>query len=158
MLARYNDSLDYNLAVANPVCQICLNVNHVLVDPAVKDELVARLSHHFGVFMGEPDKEPPYYTAITNQRNFDRLADLLQKTKGQVIYGGNRNRDSLFFSPTIVLVDGDDILLSSEISVQFCRSSLQTSTLLFSILQRAITHLLYMALPRAGGETIYPRS
>ncbi|KAL6229376.1 hypothetical protein BDW75DRAFT_245791 [Aspergillus navahoensis] len=95
--------------------QICLNVNHVLVDPAVKDELVARLGHYFEVFIGESNQEPSHYTSIINERNFDRLDGLLQKTKGQVVYGGNRNRDSLFFSPTIVLVDQDDILLSSEI-------------------------------------------
>jgi hypothetical protein len=33
---------------------------------------------------------PEYYTHIINDRNFERLDNLLQQTSGEVVYGGQR--------------------------------------------------------------------
>ncbi|KAJ5110206.1 hypothetical protein N7532_002851 [Penicillium argentinense] len=95
--------------------QICLNVNHVLVDPSVKEAFITSLIKHFATFMGsKPQAE--HYTHIINIRNFDRLDTLLKQTKGQIVYGGSRNRETLFFAPTIVTnLDADDALLQTEL-------------------------------------------
>ncbi|KAJ5699111.1 Aldehyde dehydrogenase NAD(P)-dependent [Penicillium macrosclerotiorum] len=96
--------------------QICLNVNHVIVDPTVRQSLVDSLTRHFDVFMGGKGARPEYYTHIINERNFDRLERLLEATSGQIVYGGHRDRDTRFFAPTIVTgVKPGDALLSEEL-------------------------------------------
>ncbi|CAG8429167.1 unnamed protein product [Penicillium salamii] len=96
--------------------QVCLNVNHVLVHPVLRDRLVTELSRHFDIFLGGKDNKPEYYTHIINDRNFDRLENLLQKTSGKIVYGGQRDRTSRYFAPTIVTgVKPGDSLLSEEI-------------------------------------------
>ncbi|KAL6236541.1 Aldehyde/histidinol dehydrogenase [Aspergillus navahoensis] len=96
--------------------QICLNVNHVLVDPTVRDALVARLAHHFDMFMGGSARnQPDYYTRIVNERHFDRLDNLLKQTSGRLRYGGERDRAARFMSPSIVAVKPGDCLLNDEL-------------------------------------------
>ncbi|KAJ6179834.1 hypothetical protein N7519_010295 [Penicillium mononematosum] len=96
--------------------QICLNVNHVLVHPSLRDRLVADLIRHFDTFLGGKDNNPEYYTHIINERNFDRLDNLLQQTSGEVVYGGQRIPQSRYFAPTIVTgVKPGDSLLSEEL-------------------------------------------
>ncbi|KAJ6105074.1 Aldehyde dehydrogenase C-terminal [Penicillium sp. IBT 16267x] len=96
--------------------QICLNVNHILVNPQVHDALIKALIHHFNIFMGGPDNTPDYYTHIINERNFDRLDRLLTTSSGKIVYGGQRDRSTRFFAPTIVTgVKPGDSLLSEEL-------------------------------------------
>jgi aldehyde dehydrogenase (NAD+) len=77
---------------------------------------VLELSRHFDTFLGGRDNQPEYYTHIINDRNFDRLDSLLQRTSGKIVYGGQRDRQSRYFAPTIVTgVQPDDPLLSEEI-------------------------------------------
>ena len=60
--------------------------------------------------------QPEYYTHIINTRNFDRLDSLLKVTNGKIVYGGNRNRETRFFAPTIVTnLQPNDPLLTTEL-------------------------------------------
>lgn len=95
--------------------QICLCVNHIIVDPSVKDELITRLIHYFNIFLGDEKNQPDYYGRLVNDRNFSRLDSLLQKSSGQILYGGHRDRTTKFFGPTIVDVQPNDALLSEEL-------------------------------------------
>ncbi|KAJ6174183.1 hypothetical protein N7485_006995 [Penicillium canescens] len=100
----------------NNAGQICLNVNHVLVHPTLREDLVTELCRYFDTFRGGKDNQPDYYTHIINDPNFDRLDSLLQQTSGKVVYGGQRDRQSRYFAPTIVTgVNPSDPLLSEEI-------------------------------------------
>lgn len=103
------------MEIGSPHPQICLNVNHVLVHPGVRDRLVADLSRYFDTFLGgKADSED--YTHIVNDRNFDRLDNLLQQTSGKIVYGGQRDRQTRYFAPTIVTgVKPGDSLLSEEL-------------------------------------------
>ncbi|KAF1365576.1 aldehyde dehydrogenase [Lizonia empirigonia] len=95
--------------------QICLNVNHVFVHRAVRDELVKKLCKYFDIFKDQKER-PEYYTHIVNDRNFERLDRLLCNTKGKVIYGGERDRKTRYFGPTIITdVKEGDSLLSEEL-------------------------------------------
>lgn len=96
--------------------QICLNVNHVLVEPSVRDKLVDHLIKHFNEFLGGKGERPSYYSHIINDRNFDRLDKMLNNTSGKVVYGGQRDRTSRYFAPTIVVdVSPNDALLAEEL-------------------------------------------
>jgi aldehyde dehydrogenase (NAD+) len=98
------------------IIQICLNVNHVVVDPTIREALVNSMINHFDTFMGGRDTKPEYYTHIINDRNFDRLDRLLTSTSGKIVYGGQRDRTTRFFAPTIVTgVKPGDSLLSEEL-------------------------------------------
>jgi len=79
--------------------QICLSINHVFADPVVYDELTERLSFWFAKFLND-SKEG--YCKIINERNFDRLTSLLDKTQGKLVSGGKRDRKSCFLEPTVV--------------------------------------------------------
>ncbi|PKS08529.1 hypothetical protein jhhlp_004914 [Lomentospora prolificans] len=96
--------------------QICLNVNHVFVDPSVHDEFITHLISYFDEYLQGRDGTPEYYGHIINQRNFDRLEGYLQKTSGKIVYETRRERDALFFGPVIVEnVQTGDVLLSEEL-------------------------------------------
>ena len=83
--------------------QVCLAANHVLVDPAVRDRFVAALIKHLEAFCGSDiDKEPDWMSHIVNERNFDRLDGLLQRTAGTIAWGGRRDRATLHFGVTVV--------------------------------------------------------
>lgn len=91
--------------------QICISTNHVFAEPEVVDKFVERLAYwndqllstnvtkRDGVMSGAAQM-----TRMVNERQFDRLAGLLEKTDGQVVYGGldKSNRTELFFHPTVV--------------------------------------------------------
>ena len=85
--------------------QICLAVNHVFVDPAIHDEFVEKVKEWFAVFFQEGKTEQ--FCTVVNERNFDRLTGLLERTKGDVVRGGESDRSALFFDP--VVVTGVDI-------------------------------------------------
>lgn len=80
--------------------QICLSINHVFVDPSLHDEFVQRLGHWFDTYLKGPDGE--HMTKIINERNYDRLASLLEKSEGKIAYGGKMDRGQKLFSPTVV--------------------------------------------------------
>ncbi|KAH7230021.1 putative aldehyde dehydrogenase [Fusarium solani] len=95
--------------------QVCLSVNHVFVDPIVKERFISSLIKHFKQFLGG-SQMPEYYSHIINKRNFDRLSALLDQTSGKIVYGGERNPETLGFSPTVVVdVSPSDSLMSEEL-------------------------------------------
>ncbi|KAL6406774.1 putative aldehyde dehydrogenase [Ilyonectria robusta] len=96
--------------------QVCLSVNHVFVDPSIKEEFVKALLKYFNLFLSSTSEQPTYYSSIINERNFDRLERLLQQSSGKIIYGGNLDKKTRYFSPTIV--DGvlpSDSLMTEEL-------------------------------------------
>lgn len=79
--------------------QICLSINHVFVDPAVHDQFIQRLKHWFDVYRNETGDQ---MCRIINERNFDRLSSLLEKTDGKIFYGGKMDRAEKIMTPTVV--------------------------------------------------------
>lgn len=91
-------------------------MNHVFVPARLRERLVIELSRHFDTFLGGKDNQPEYYTHIINDRNFDRLENLLKQTSRHIVYGGQRDRQKRYFAPTIVTgVKPGDSLLSEEL-------------------------------------------
>lgn len=93
-----------------------MNVNHVLVDPSVRKEFIARLTTYFDTFLGGRDTQPEWITHIANDRSFARLDNLLKNTQGRIVYGGQRDAATRYFAPTVVVdVKPGDSLLSEEL-------------------------------------------
>jgi len=94
--------------------QICLNVNHVFVDSSVRGQFIERMKYWIKKFTS--DGQGDQMATIINERNYDRLETLLEKSKGQVVHGGGGQRERLKMNLTVV--DGvsmDDTLLSEEL-------------------------------------------
>lgn len=73
---------------------------------------------------GKPSSEGTY-TRIVSPQAFHRIKDLLDRTKGTVVLGGESDEATKFIAPTVVKnVGGDDSLMSEYVCVLLLSSSL----------------------------------
>lgn len=84
--------------------QTCVAPDYVLVENSVKADLIRQLSETITAFYGK-DPSTAEYGRIVNERQFDRLADILQRDQSQIVFGGKTDRESLYVEPT--LLDSD---------------------------------------------------
>ncbi len=77
--------------------QMCVAPDYVMVHESKKQELLTALQNATQQFYPEQGEG---YGKIINEKQFDRLAGYL--SEGTIVYGGNMNRDSLHFGPTIL--------------------------------------------------------
>lgn len=94
--------------------QICLSVNHVMVEPEVIEEFLERLAYHFMKSLEGEGKLQ--ICRIINDRNFDRLCSLLATTSGKVVFGGKKDPKTRYLEPTVVRdITMQDSLMSEEL-------------------------------------------
>ncbi|WP_414714853.1 aldehyde dehydrogenase, partial [Sporosarcina koreensis] len=84
--------------------QTCVAPDYVLVHETVKKKLLKEIINCIQDFYGEDSMDSPDYGRIVNGKHFDRLIEVLNKEKGNIVFGGKSNRDDLYISPT--LLDG----------------------------------------------------
>jgi aldehyde dehydrogenase (NAD+) len=82
--------------------QTCIAPDYVLVDEAVKEQLVDKIRATMREFVADAAGGKP----IVNQRQFDRLSGYLEQTQGTIVEGGHADPDELTITPTII-VDPD---------------------------------------------------
>ncbi|GJD06988.1 Fatty aldehyde dehydrogenase [Galdieria sulphuraria] len=97
--------------------QLCVSVDYALCPLSMLMELIEYIKSAWNEFYGEDIQYSSDYSRIVNTTHFDRLVDLLNNTRGQIVYGGKQqNRDELFIEPSIVVVSSlDDCLMKEEI-------------------------------------------
>ncbi|QED36662.1 aldehyde dehydrogenase [Antarcticibacterium arcticum] len=96
--------------------QTCIAPDYLLVHEKVKEELIENMQKHIESMYGRDPEESSYYPRIVNKDAFDRLSQLLEKTDGTIRHGGQKNREKLYISPTILDgITGDDELMKAEI-------------------------------------------
>eukprot|EP00117_Sycon_ciliatum_P025473 scpid61011/ scgid1734/ Aldehyde dehydrogenase, dimeric NADP-preferring; Aldehyde dehydrogenase family 3 member A1; HTC-ALDH; Tumor-associated aldehyde dehydrogenase len=96
--------------------QICLNIDYIICARALQRPLVQELRKAIRLMHGEDMKESKNYCRIVNERNYDRLSGMLERTKGTVAIEGGMDKDSLFMGITVVTdVAADDSLMQDEI-------------------------------------------
>ena len=92
--------------------QTCVAPDYILVDEKVKDSFLDSLKSYIQKFNYQPDSE--HYTRIINDRNFDRLVNLIDQEK--VFFGGKYDAAKRFIEPTIMNnVTWDDAVMQEEI-------------------------------------------
>ena len=92
--------------------QTCVAPDYILVDEKVKDSFLDTLKSYIQKFNYQPDSE--HYTRIINDRNFDRLINLIDQEK--VFFGGKYDAAKRFIEPTIMNnVTWDDAVMQEEI-------------------------------------------
>ena len=96
--------------------QTCVAPDHVWAHHSIKDALLEELkiAARAMIPVRPPDPNPGDYGRLINERHFDRLEKLLD---GAIIYdGGERDRESLIFSPAILTeIDSCHPVMQEEI-------------------------------------------
>ena len=94
--------------------QTCIAPDYLLVDRAVMLELLAQLRGAVTAFYGTDPAQSGDFGRIINDRQFDRLAALLES--GKPFLGGQHNRADRYIAPTILTdVDWDSPVMADEI-------------------------------------------
>ncbi len=82
--------------------QTCVAPDYLLVHHEVKDKLVHLMKKTMSDFYGEDIQQSSDYGRIVNQRQFDRLKDLIQKESQYVSAGGHVDSEDLYIEPTLL--------------------------------------------------------
>ena len=97
------------------VGQVCVSQNYILVDKEVLPEFLRQLELALREFQPQGAEGNEDYGKIINERQWQRLKDMLDSTGGKVLMGGKTDQSTLFFEPTVVQVESaDDPLLKDE--------------------------------------------
>lgn len=92
--------------------QTCVAPDYILVDEKVKDSFLDSLQSYIQKFNYHSESEN--YTQIINQRNFDRLVNLIDQEK--VYFGGKKDAAKRYIEPTIMHdVTWNDKVMQEEI-------------------------------------------
>lgn len=94
--------------------QTCVAPDYVLCHSSVKDALGVELAKQIKQQFGEKPLENPDYGKIINQKHFQRLCGLLDKSK--VVIGGQTNETACQIAPTVMdHVTWEDAVMGQEI-------------------------------------------
>ena len=94
--------------------QTCIAPDYVLVQKSSEEKLLRELKAAIAEFYGTDPKSSKAYGRIVNDRHFERLRKLM--TNGQVVVGGETDRQSRYIAPTILRdADLNSPLMSEEI-------------------------------------------
>ncbi|MFW5862708.1 MAG: aldehyde dehydrogenase family protein, partial [Spirochaetota bacterium] len=81
--------------------QTCIAPDYLLVHKNIKDELMTALENELKAFYGSDPSKSADYCRIVNQRQFDKLVEMLGDPENVAI-GGEYNREDLYFAPTVL--------------------------------------------------------
>ncbi|MGN7762971.1 aldehyde dehydrogenase [Paenibacillus sp. 22594] len=82
--------------------QTCIAPDYVLAHEEIREELIARMKTVVAGFFGPDARVSPDYGRIVNERQFDRLAAILEAEPNSVLSGGKTLRDELYIEPTLL--------------------------------------------------------
>ncbi|NEP84765.1 MAG: aldehyde dehydrogenase family protein, partial [Okeania sp. SIO3B3] len=94
--------------------QTCVAPDYLLVNQAVKSDLLDKIKKYIVEFYGKNPANSPDYCRIINEKQFSRLTNLLQD--GKIIIGGETNSEERYIAPTIIEgVSWDSLIMQEEI-------------------------------------------
>ena len=80
--------------------QTCMTTDYLLVDRAIKKELLASIKATIKEFYGNDPSKSPDYARIINDHHFARLSCLLKE--GEIVIGGDTNPADRYIAPTVI--------------------------------------------------------
>ncbi|AVG09922.1 aldehyde dehydrogenase [Staphylococcus epidermidis] len=96
--------------------QTCVAPDYILVQRKVKNDLIKALKKTITEFYGENIEKSPDFGQIVNQKHFNRLNDLIQIHKDNVVFGGNSSKEDLYIEPTLLdNITNDNKIMKEEI-------------------------------------------
>lgn len=94
--------------------QTCIAPDYLLVNRAVKSDLLEKIKQSIDEFYGENPAKSQDYCRIINEKQFNRLTNLLQD--GKIVIGGETNSEDRYIAPTIIEgVSWDSLIMQEEI-------------------------------------------
>jgi aldehyde dehydrogenase (NAD+) len=94
--------------------QTCVAPDYLLVNQAIKPDLIAALKTTIREFYSETPANSPDYPRIINQKHFEHLTKLLNNS--EIIIGGDTKPDELYIAPTLIdHVSLTDPIMQTEI-------------------------------------------
>ncbi|KXH58791.1 aldehyde dehydrogenase 3H1 [Colletotrichum salicis] len=94
--------------------QVCVSHNYVLIERALVKPFIKFLQESYVDFFPKGARESPDFCRIINTQHFDRMKKMLDGTRGQIVLGGETDRDDLYIAPTAVLVESEDDVMVQE--------------------------------------------
>ena len=97
--------------------QTCVAPDYILVPRPFQDTFVQALKEVYEEFYPDAEKRSAAsdaYSRLVSPRAHERIAGLLEKTKGKIVIGGEVDKDAKFIAPTVVKDVGPDDSLMSE--------------------------------------------
>ncbi len=98
--------------------QTCIAPDHLLVENKLFDSLISNLKNSINDFYGDSPLDSKHLGSIINQKQFNRLNNLLKQAKknNQIIYGGDSNEREKRISPTLIKIENrNDPLMKEEL-------------------------------------------
>ena len=86
-----------------------------MVDKEVLDPFVAEMRLVMTQFYPDGTKETDDFGRIVHGKQWTRLKQMLDSTKGRIVIGGDMDEDQRYMGPTVVIVDNpNDPLVAEE--------------------------------------------
>ncbi|KAM9346733.1 aldehyde dehydrogenase family 3 member B1 [Symphorus nematophorus] len=96
--------------------QSCVAPDYVLCSPATRDALLPAIRQILEDFYGKEPQTSPDFPRIVSARHWTRLMELLGKSSGKIVVGGESNEEDKYIAPTVLVdVAEDDALMQEEI-------------------------------------------
>ncbi|XP_051572682.1 aldehyde dehydrogenase family 3 member B1 isoform X1 [Myxocyprinus asiaticus] len=96
--------------------QSCVAPDYVLCTAETRDKLLPLIKEALETFYGPEAQQSPDMGRIVTDRHWDRLVELLKKTEGKVVIGGESVKEEKYIAPTVVVdVKESDPLMQDEI-------------------------------------------
>ncbi|XP_041942974.1 aldehyde dehydrogenase family 3 member B1 [Alosa sapidissima] len=96
--------------------QSCVAPDYVLCTAETRDALLPAIREALEAFYGTDLQQCPDVGRIVTEKHWSHLMDMLGKSKGKVVIGGESTREEKYIAPTVVVdVDGTDALMQEEI-------------------------------------------
>ncbi|KAH8996357.1 NAD-aldehyde dehydrogenase [Lactarius akahatsu] len=96
--------------------QTCIAPDYALVPKGFVDQFVQACKDVLKDFYPEGAESSDSFCRIVSASHFARIKGLLDRTDGQIVFGGSTNEEKKFIEPTLVTgVNGDDSLMGEEI-------------------------------------------
>ncbi|MFB2891515.1 aldehyde dehydrogenase [Aerosakkonemataceae cyanobacterium BLCC-F50] len=80
--------------------QTCIAPDYLLVNQTIKKPLVESIKNCLQEFYGDDPEKSPDFGRIINQKQFNRLVELLKS--GEIIIGGKTNPETCYIAPTLI--------------------------------------------------------
>lgn len=123
--------------------QTCVAPDYVVVHQRVKNAFIQEVQNVLTEFYGTRMERSDSYARIINEKHFIRLADLLEKTQDEWLYGGEVNPDDRYIEPTLLEASWNSAAMEEEIFGPIL------PVISYSNLDAAITEINKMAKPLA---------
>ncbi|TSK87486.1 Aldehyde dehydrogenase family 3 member B1 [Bagarius yarrelli] len=96
--------------------QSCVAPDYVLCTAEMQEKLIPMIVEALEGFYGKQIEESPDYGRIVGDKHWNRLTDLLNKSQGKVVIGGESVKEDKYIAPTVLVdVTESDALMQEEI-------------------------------------------